>query len=172
MVSWSSPDSRRFHFIFQGLLQFDISPFTQRSPEVSATCGRPRKTESFCQIILIIVSIIHCVYTVCQVLTRVSLVAQMVKKSTCNAGDPSWIPGLERSPGEGIGYPFQYSWASLVAQMVKNLPAMQETWVQSLGWEDPLEEGMATHSSVVAWRIPMDRGTWQATVHGIAVGYY
>ena len=49
-------------------------------------------------------------------------------------------------------------WASLVAQTVKNLPAMQETWVRSLGWEDPLEEGMATHSNILAWRIPMDRG--------------
>ena len=55
-----------------------------------------------------------------------------------------------------------------MAQMVKNLPAVWETWVQSLGWEDPLEEGMATHSSILAWRIPMDRGAWQATVHGIA----
>ena len=52
--------------------------------------------------------------------------------------------------------------------MVKNLPAMQETRVPSLGWEDPLEEGMATHSSIPAWRIPMDRGAWQATVHGVA----
>ena len=58
--------------------------------------------------------------------------------------------------------------ASLVAQMVKKLLAMQETSVQSLGWEDPLEEGMATHSSILAWRIPMDRGAWQATVHGVA----
>ena len=58
--------------------------------------------------------------------------------------------------------------ASLVVQMVKNLPAMRETWVQSLGWEDPLEEGMATHSSILAWRIPMDRGTWWATVHGVS----
>ena len=57
---------------------------------------------------------------------------------------------------------------SLVAQMVKNPPAMRETWVQSLGWEDPLEEGMATHSSILAWRIFMDRGAWQATVHGVA----
>ena len=54
------------------------------------------------------------------------------------------------------------SWASLVAQMVKNLPAMWETWVRSLGWEDPLEEGMATHSSILAWGIPMDRGVWRA----------
>jgi len=64
------------------------------------------------------------------------------------------IPGLGRSPGEGIGYPLQYSWASLVAQLVKNLPAMQKTWVQSLGWEDPLEKEKATHSSILAWRIP------------------
>ena len=78
------------------------------------------------------------------------------------------ILGLGRYPGEGISYPLQYSWASLVAQMVKNLHAMQETWVLSLGWEDPLEEGMATHSSILAWRIPMDRGAWQATVHGVA----
>ena len=54
------------------------------------------------------------------------------------------IPELGRFPGEGIGYPLQYSWASLVAQMVNNLPAMQETWVLSLGWEEPLEEVMAT----------------------------
>ena len=55
----------------------------------------------------------------------------------------------------------------LVAQTVKSLPAMRETWVRSLGWEDPLEEGMATHSSILAWRIPMERGVWQATVHGV-----
>ena len=54
-----------------------------------------------------------------------------------------------------------------MAQMVKNWPAMRKTWVQSLGWEDPLEENMATHSSIPAWRIPMDRGAWQATVHGV-----
>ena len=76
------------------------------------------------------------------------------KESACNAGDPSWIPGLGGSAGEGIGYPLQYSWASLAAQLVKNLPTMQETEVQSLGWEDPLEKGMATHSSILAWRIP------------------
>ena len=56
----------------------------------------------------------------------------------------------------------------LVTKMVKNLPAMQETWVQSLGGEDPLEKGMVIHSSILAWRIPMDRGAWRATVHGIA----
>ena len=76
------------------------------------------------------------------------------KESTCNAGDPGSIPGLGRSAGEGIGYPLQYSLTSLVAQLVKNPPAMQETWVQSLVWEDPLEKGKAAHSSILAWRIP------------------
>ena len=68
---------------------------------------------------------------------------------------------------EGIGYPLQYTWASLVAQMVKNLPARWETWVRSLDWEGPLEEGIATQFSILAWRIPMDSGAWRATVHGI-----
>ena len=76
------------------------------------------------------------------------------KESTCNAGDPCLIAGSGRSSGGGIGYPLQYSWASLVAQLVKNLPAMRETWVWSLDWEDPLEKGKATHSSILAWRIP------------------
>ena len=75
------------------------------------------------------------------------------KVFACNAGDLSSIPGLGRSSGEGIGYPLQYSWASLVAQLVKNLPEMQETWVQSLGLEDPLEKGKATHSSLLVCRI-------------------
>ena len=84
-------------------------------------------------------------------------------------GHPGSIPGLGRSPGEGNGSPLQYSspspaptkkrglkkyWASLVAQLVKNPPAMQETWVRPLGWEDPLEKGKATHSSILAWKIP------------------
>ena len=76
------------------------------------------------------------------------------KESVCNAGDPSLIPGSGRSAGERIGYSFQYSWASFVAQLIKNPPAVRETWVQSLGWEDPLEKGKATHSSILAWRIP------------------
>ena len=89
------------------------------------------------------------------------------KESACNAGDPGLISGSERSTREAIGYSLQYSWTSLVAQRVKNPPAMRETWVWSLGLEDPLEEGMATHSTILAWRIPMDRGAWQATVHGV-----
>ena len=90
------------------------------------------------------------------------------KASAYNAGDPGSIPGLGRSPGEGNGNPLQYSfrhsppkkaaqrniWASLVAQRLKRLPAMWETWVQSLGWEDPMEKEMATHSSTLAWKIP------------------
>ena len=84
---------------------------------------------------------------------RASLIAQLVK-NTCNAEDPGSIPGSGRSTGEGIGYPLQYSWASLVAQLVKNLPAMWETCVRSLGQEDPLEKEKATHSSILAWRIP------------------
>ena len=67
------------------------------------------------------------------------------------------IPGSGISAREGIGYPRQYSWTSP--------PAMREPWVQCLGWEDPLEEGMATHSSIPAWRIPMDRGAWWVTVY-------
>ena len=66
-----------------------------------------------------------------------------------------------------MGYPLQYSWPSLVAQTVKNPLAMQESWVQSLGWEDPLKESMATHSSILAWRIPVDLGAWWATVPGV-----
>ena len=76
------------------------------------------------------------------------------RESACNAGDPGSIPGSGRSPGEGIGYPLQYSWASPAVQLVKNPPAMRETWVWSVGWEDPLEKGKATHSSILAWRIP------------------
>ena len=72
------------------------------------------------------------------------------KESACNAGDLGSIPGSGRSAGEGIGYPLQCSWASLVAQLVKNSPAMRETWVRLLGWEDPLEKGKATHSSILS----------------------
>ena len=75
------------------------------------------------------------------------------KESTVDTGDPGSTPGSERSAGEGIGYPLQYSRASLVARMVKNPPAMRETWVGSLGWEDPLEKRKATHSSILAWRV-------------------
>ena len=83
------------------------------------------------------------------------------KESACNAGDPSSVPWLGRSAGEGIGNPLQYSWTSLVAQLVKNPPAMWETWGRSLDWEDPLEKRKAAHSSILAWRIP-----W-TTVHGL-----
>ena len=88
----------------------------------------------------------------------ISLIAQLVKKkkkkSTYNAAYPVSIPGSGRSSGERIGYPLQYSWASLVAQLVKILFAVWETWVPPLGWVDPLEKGKATYSSILAWRIP------------------
>ena len=77
------------------------------------------------------------------------------------------IPGLGRSAGEGIGYPLQYSWASLLAQLVKNPPAMREAWVQSLGCEDPLEKGKAMHSSILAWRIPWTVYSMDCIVHGV-----
>ena len=85
------------------------------------------------------------------------------KESACNAGDPGSIPGLGRSTGEGIGYPLQYSWASLVAQLVKNLPTMRETWVRYLGWEDPLEKGKVTHSQYSGLENSTD-----CIVHGVA----
>ena len=76
------------------------------------------------------------------------------KESACNSGDLGSIPGSGRSAREGIGYPLQYSWASLVAQLVKNPSAMWETWVLSQSWEDLLEKGKANPSSTLAWRIP------------------
>ena len=91
------------------------------------------------------------------VLRRTSQVVLVVKGPLASARDmrdAGSIPGLGRFPGKGKGYPLQYSWVSLVAQLVKNLPAIRETWVQSLGWEDPLEKGKVTHSSILAWRIP------------------
>ena len=88
------------------------------------------------------------------------------KESACNAGDPGLIPGLGTTTGKGIAYPLQHSWASLVAQLVKNQLAVQETWVQSLGWEDPLEKGKATYSSK-GWRIPWTVGL-QRVGHDLA----
>ena len=83
---------------------------------------------------------------------HIPLIVQLV--SACNAGDPGLIPGSGRSAGEGIGYSVLYSWAFLVAQLVKNPLATWETWVLSLGREDPLKKGKATHSSILAYRIP------------------
>ena len=97
-----------------------------------------------------------------------SLVAQLVKNLPAMQDTQVWFLGRASSPGEGTGYPLQYSWASLMAQLVKNPLAMQGTWVLSLSWEDPLEEGMANHSSILAWRIPMDRETWRAIVYRVA----
>ena len=88
-------------------------------------------------------------------MSRVSLIAQLVKNLPAMQETPvQFLCQEDRYAGKEIGYPLQYSWASLAAQLVKNLPAMRETWVRSLGWEDPLEKGKATHSSILAWRIP------------------
>ena len=83
-----------------------------------------------------------------------SLITQVGKESTCNTENSNLIPGSGRLLGEGMGYPLQYSWVSLVTQVVKNLSAMWETWIQYLGWEDALEKEKATHSIILAWRIP------------------
>ena len=83
------------------------------------------------------------------------------KLSLLPCDDPE---GWDGGSPTGMGYMHT---SSLVAQLVKNPPAMRETWVQSLGWEDPLEEGMATHPSILARRIPKDRGAWRAAVHGV-----
>ena len=90
------------------------------------------------------------------------------KESASNAGDPGSIPGFGRSPGKEAGSTLQYFLASMVAQMVKNTPAMQETWVWSLAWDNTLEEGMATPCSILPWRNPMVRGAWWTAVHGVA----
>ena len=95
-----------------------------------------------------------------QSISHIHAASSVGKESACNAGDPGSIPGSGRSAGEGIGYPLQYSWASLVSQLVKNMPAIWETWVQSLGWEDTLEKGKATGS--VLWP-----GEFRGTVHRI-----
>ena len=76
------------------------------------------------------------------------------KESTCNAGDPWFDSWVRKIRWRRDCYPLQYSWASLVAPLVKDPPAMWKTWVISLGWEDPLEKGKATHSRILAWRIP------------------
>ena len=95
------------------------------------------------------------------------------KESTCNAGDTGLIPGSGRSTGEGIGYLLQYSWASLVAQTIKNLPAVQETRIKSLSGEDPLDKGMATHSNILAWRIPWTEESGRLQTMGLQrVGRY
>ena len=96
-----------------------------------------------------------------------TLIAQLVKNSP-DAGDTSSIPGLGRSPGEGIGYWLQYSWVSLVAQMLKNLPAIEETWVRFLDQEDPLQKGNGYPLQHFYLENPVDRGAWQAMIQGIS----
>ena len=82
------------------------------------------------------------------------------KESTCNAGDSSLIPESRRSAGEGIAYPLQYSWASIVAQLVKNPPAMWETWIRYLGWEDSPREGKGYALQYSGLENSMDYSPW------------
>ena len=95
-----------------------------------------------------------------------SLVAQLVRIHL-QCRKPQFNSWIGKIPGERTGYSVQDSWASLEAQMVKNLPVMQETWVPFLGWEYPLEEGMVTHTSILAWRIPMNREAWGVPSTGL-----
>ena len=94
------------------------------------------------------------------------------KDSTCNAGDPGSITGSGKFPGEGIGDPFQYSWSSLVTQMVKNLPTGREIWVRDLSLIPQLGRSPGGgHDNSLQYSYlenPMDRGAWQATVHEVA----
>ena len=87
-------------------------------------------------------------------IVTIGFTSSVGKNSAGNAGGSCLIPGSRRSTGKGIVYLLQYSWASLMAQLVKNPPAMEETWVPSLGCEDPMEKRKAVHSSILAWRIP------------------
>ena len=121
---------------------------------------RGQGTEYYCQLFKNSVSVGYMVFVLLSYiyLLRGFPSSSAGKESTCNAGDPGSLGW------EGICYPLQYSWASLAAQMVKNPPAMWETWVWALGWQAPLKEGMATHSCILAWRIPMDRGACSAIV--------
>ena len=100
--------------------------------------------------------------------------SSVVKEFTCNAGDigdAGLIPGSGGFPGGGNGNPIQYSWASLVAQLVKIPRAMWETWVQSLGWEDPLKDEMVTHSSILAWKMPWAQPGRPESLWSQRVGY-
>ena len=109
------------------------------SPQSSRhLCGSPHQDICYCQLM-------HGF----ALASGIGFLCSVGKESPCNAGDLGLIPGLGRSPGERKGYPLQYSWASLVAQVVKNLPAMQETLVRFLGQENPLEKGQATHCSIL-----------------------
>ena len=121
---------------------------------------RGQGTEYYCQLFKNSVSVGYMVFVLLSYiyLLRGFPSSSAGKESTCSAGDPGSLGS------EGICYPLQYSWASLAAQMVKNPPAVWETWVRALGWQAPLKEGMATHSCILAWRIPMDRGTCSAIV--------
>ena len=104
--------------------------------------------------VFIFVSLDYCTLAILLVCTMGFPHSSDGKESTCDEEGPGSIPGSGRSTGERTGYPLQYSWASLVVRLIKNPPATWENWLQSLGWEDLLEKGKATRSSILAWRIP------------------
>ena len=131
--------------IFTNLLSYWVQHFHTFCVNVFNSLGHiPRSgiTGSYSNFIFNFLRICHSVF-------QGFPISSTGEELACNAGDP----GLGRAPGEGLGYPLQYFWAFLVAQMVNNLPSMWDTWVWSLCWKDPLEKGKASHSSIMAWRI-------------------
>ena len=138
-------------FVFLCLTYFSMIPWR------SVMSSQKARFHFFCGWV-----VFHCVY-ISHILWA-SLVAQLVKNSP--AMQETWFDSwVISSPEEGVGYSLQYFWGSLVAQMVENLSATWETWVRSPGWEDPFKEAIATHSSILSWRVPMNRGAWLAAAH-------
>ena len=152
--------------LFLDLSDFDVISFPQWKMEASFIFSSPSSPSSQFLIFIFLFSSCCCccliAFGILNVLKSLVLIPHTLgflgssagKESSCNAGDPSLIPGLGSSPGERIGCPLEYSGASLVAQLVRSLPPTGETWVLSLGWEDPLEKGKATHCSILVWRMP------------------
>ena len=163
-VQWPCPFSCTSHLVLSALSN-TVHSFLQQIVIwyfciLKDCCRHSGKVPSWClYLIRLISNSISSYYFVEKWVSKLSIInilngfphSSVGKESACNAGDPSSIPGWGRSTGEGIGYLLQYSWASLAAHLVKNLRAMQETWVQSLGWEDPPEKGKATHSSNICF---------------------
>ena len=116
----------------------------------------------FNQVVFFVVELYEFLYPECSV----------GKEFACNAGDPGSIPGLRWSPGKGIGSPLQYSWASLVAQLVKNPPAMWETWLNPWVGKIPWRRERLPHSSILAWRIPWTIGVTKSQIQTSEFHFY
>ena len=143
---------------YSGLISFRIDWFDLLVVQVTLVVQETSPKPQFESVYSLVLSLLYG-----PTLTSVGFLDSSVgKESACNAGDSGSMPGLERSAGELIRYPIQYSWASFVAKLVKNPTVMWETWVWSLGWEDPLEKGKATHSSILPWWI-----TWPVVSMGL-----